>query len=229
MSTTPPTDGPTDPATEPDADTPTATSDTADTPDTTPGTAAEARPRSTPVAAGAEGAPQPPRRRGIFVDADELRQHVGDLLRAMLGGYKVDAFGNMTFDHEGARVYVTVGPGGFGPQVGVFSITNVELDLSPELATFLLTSNHRMAFGAFSFDAENRAVWLRHSLLGGTLDGPELRGAVLSVAGLAARVAPAISERFGGRRFVDAPAEQQERAHPPEAEDDDVVNASGYL
>lgn len=183
------------------------------------------------VAAASAAAQPPPRRTGVFVDVGELRAHVGDLLRAMLGGYQVDAFGNMTFTHEGARVFVTVGPGPLGPQVGVFSITNVDVPLSGELASFLLTSNHRLAFGAFSYDAENAAVWMQHSLLGGTLDGPELRGAVLAVAQTAARVDDVIRERFGGRRFVDAGEEEQARAHPPapEPEDDDVANASGYL
>jgi|GEM_PF-1055320 len=183
------------------------------------------------VAAASTSAPPPPRRTGIFVDVGELRAHVGDLLRAMLGGYQVDAFGNMTFTHEGARVFVTVGPGPLGPQVGVFSITNVDVPLTGELASFLLTSNHRLAFGAFSYDAENAAVWLRHSLLGGTLDGPELRGAVLAIAQTAARVDDVIRERHGGRRFVDAGEEEQARTHPPapEPEADDVANASGYL
>ena len=183
------------------------------------------------VAAASAAAQPPPRRTGVFVDVGELRAHVGDLLRAMLGGYQVDAFGNMTFTLEGARVFVTVGPGPLGPQVGVFSITNVDVPLSGELASFLLTSNHRLAFGAFSYDAENAAVWMQHSLLGGTLDGPELRGAVLAVAQTAARVDDVIRERFGGRRFVDAGEEEQARAHPPapEPEDDDVANASGYL
>jgi hypothetical protein len=195
------------------------------------GTAAVPHRAGAAVAAVPAGQTQPPRRRGVFVDVDELRAHVGDLLRAMLGGYQVDAFGNMTFEHQGAHVYVTVGPGNLGPQVGVFSITNVELDLTPALARFLLTSNHRLAFGAFSYDEENEAVWLRHSLLGATLDGPELRGAVLSIAQLAARVDDAIADRFGGRKFVDAPAEDQARTRPPEVEEDegDATNASGYL
>lgn len=183
------------------------------------------------VAQGSAGPPPPPRRTGVFVDVGELRAHVGDLLRAMLGGYQVDAFGNMTFVHEGARVFVTVGPGPLGPQVGVFSITNVDVPLSGELASFLLTSNHRLAFGAFSYDADNAAVWLQHSLLGGTLDGPELRGAVLAIAQTAARVDDVIRERFGGRRFVDAGEDEQARAHPPapEPDEEDVTNASGYL
>jgi hypothetical protein len=52
--------------------------------------------------------PRPPRRTGVFLDADDLREHVGALLRAILGGYEVDGYGNYTFAYESARVFVTV-------------------------------------------------------------------------------------------------------------------------
>ena len=172
----------------------------------------------------------PPRRTGIFVDVDELRAYVGTLLRAMLGGYEVDALGNMTFTAEGARIFVTVGPGPLGPHVGVFSITNIGVELVPDLAAFLLRTNHRMSFGAFSYEPEQGGIWLRHSLLGGTLDGPELRGAILSVASTASQVADLIRDRFGGTSFGDEPEDVQRSVHPPEPSDEsDAVNASGYL
>ena len=172
----------------------------------------------------------PPRRTGVFVDVEELRSYVGSLLRAMLGGYEVDALGNMTFTAEGARIFVTVGPGPLGPHVGVFSITNIGIELVDDLAAFLLRTNHRMAFGAFSYEPEQGAVWLRHSLLGATLDGPELRGAILSVASTASEVAQLISEKFGGGSFEDEPEDVQRSVHPPDpSEDADPVSASGYL
>ncbi|MFA9444018.1 hypothetical protein [Egicoccus sp. AB-alg6-2] len=175
--------------------------------------------------------PRPPRRTGVFVDPDELRDHVGQLLRSILGGYEVDAFGNFTFLHEGARIFVTVGPSPIGPQVGVFSVTNLDIDLSPPLANFLLTTNHTLGFGSFSYDGDNRSVWLRHTLLGTTLDGPELQSAVASVATTAAHVDDPIKERFGGRTFAEAPDEVQRRAQPPEPNQGPTPppNASGYL
>ncbi len=173
--------------------------------------------------------PRPPRRTGVFVDPDDLREHVGGLLRAILGGYEVDAFGNYTFSHEGARVFVTVGATPIGPQVGVFSVTNLEVDLSPPLARFLLTTNHTLGFGAFSYDPSNQAVWLRHTLLGTTLDGPELQSAVAAVATTAAKVDDSIREQFGGRTFSEAPDDVQQRVEPPRADPDAPANASGYL
>ena len=172
-------------------------------------------------------APRPPRRTGVFIDPDDLRNYVGGLLRAILGGYEVDAFGNFTFVHEGARVFVTVGPSPIGPQVGVFSVTNLELELTPELGTFLLTTNHRLGFGSFSYDPQNQAVWLRHALLGTTLDGPELQATVAAIASTAAALDHEIRDRFGGRTFTEAPSEVQRRMEPPEPGSGPA--AGGYL
>lgn len=140
--------------------------------------------------ASADGAPpRPPRRTGVFLDPDDLREHVG-----------------------------------------VFSVTNLDLDLSPDLASFLLTTNHKLGFGAFSYDPDNRAVWLRHTLLGSTLDLPELQSAVASVATTAAALDETIRDRFGGRTFQEAPDEVQRSVEPPDATGDArPPNASGYL
>lgn len=172
--------------------------------------------------------PRPPKRTGVFLDPDDLREHVGGLLRVMLGGYQVDAWGNFTFTHEGARIFVTVGGSPIGPQVGVFSVTNLDIDLSPGLAAFLVTTNHKLGFGSFSYDAENRAVWLRHTLLGTMLDGPELQAAVAAVASVAANVDDHIGEQFGGRTFDDAPEAMQDKARPPDPAQT-PYNVHGYL
>ncbi len=169
------------------------------------------------------GLPDPPRRTGIFVDAPSLREHVGEVLRAYLGGYQVDAHGNITFTYDDARVFVTVGMSPIGPQVGVFSITNVEVDLTLEMSTFLLSTNHALGFGAFSYDVDHRAVWLRHTLLGTTIDPPELQSAVAAIASTAAHFDDRIRDRFGGRTFTEAPDDVQESASPP------PPNAQGYL
>jgi hypothetical protein len=173
---------------------------------------------------------RPPRRTGVFVDPDDLRTHVGGLLRSVLGGYEVDAFGNFTFTHEDARVFVTVGGSPVGPQVGVFCVTNLDIDLTPALSSFLLTTNHTLGFGSFSYDMQNRAVWLRHTLLGTTLDLPELQTAVAAIATTAARIDEGIRDRFGGRTFQDAPGDVQRGMEPPEpSQEPDVGHAGGYL
>ena len=174
--------------------------------------------------------PPPPRRTGVFVDVDDLREHVGGLLRSILGGHEVDAYGNFTFTHENARVFVTVASSPIGPQIGVFSVTNVDIDLDPDLAGFLLTTNHRLGFGAFSYDPQNRAVWLRHTLLGTTIDLPELQSAVAAIATTAAGLDERIRDRFGGRTFQEAPDDVQQRMEPPSPEaGNGPASAGGYL
>lgn len=180
---------------------------------------------------GIPGFPAPPRRTGVFLDPDDLRDHVGHLLRVMLGGYEVDAFGNFSFVHESARVFVTVGGSPIGPQVGVFSVTNLDIALTPPLAAFIATTNHRLGFGALSYDTENHAVWLRHTLLGTALDAPELQAAVAAVASTAAHLDDQIAERFGGRTFNDAPADVQASTRPPDPMQETFREggATGYL
>lgn len=200
------------------------------------GASAEGDPPTAPTGAAlaavanASRPERPPRRTGVFVDPEDLRTHVGSLLRAVLGGYEVDAFGNFTFVHEDARVFVTVGGSPVGPHVGVFCVTNVDVDLGPELARFLLTTNHGLGFGSFSYDAANRAVWLRHTLLGTTLDLPELQAAVAAIATTAAHLDEDIRDRFGGRTFHDAPDDVQRGMEPPSGNSEPGPGgASGYL
>jgi hypothetical protein len=178
----------------------------------------------------AHAGPPPPRRTGVFLDAEDLRDHVSKLVRATLGGHEVDAFGNITFTHDDARVFITVAGSPVGPQVGVFSVTNVEVPYTPELGYFLLTTNHTLGFGAFSYDPRHGAIWLRHTLLGTALDLPELQTAVLAIATTAAGLDHEIKDRFGGRRFQDAPDDVQRRMEPPETDHDGPPpNARGYL
>lgn len=175
-------------------------------------------------------APRPPRRTGVFLDPEDLREYVSGLLRASLGGHEVDAFGNITFTHEDARVFVTVTGSPVGPQVGVFSVTNLDVPFTPELGHYLLTTNHTLGFGAFSYDPAHQAVWLRHTLLGSTLDLPELQTAVIAIATTAARLDHQIRDRFGGRTFQEAPSELQRRVEPPEPDGGrPPPNARGYL
>ena len=175
-------------------------------------------------------APRPPRRTGVFLDPEDLREYVSGLLRASLGGHEVDAFGNITFTHQDARVFVTVTGSPVGPQVGVFSVTNLDVPFTAELGHYLLTTNHTLGFGAFSYDPAHQAVWLRHTLLGSTLDLPELQTAVIAIATTAARLDDQIRDRFGGRTFQEAPSDLQRRVEPPEPGGDrPPPNARGYL
>ncbi len=212
--------------------TPEQTTGPGDDEQTADGSEAADQDRGTSLAevAAPHAGPAPPRRTGVFLDPEDLRDHVSKLVRATLGGHEVDAFGNITFTHDDARVFITVAGSPVGPQVGVFSVTNVEVPFTPELGYFLLTTNHTLGFGAFSYDPRHGAIWLRHTLLGTALDLPELQTAVLAVATTAAGLDHEIKDRFGGRRFQDAPDDVQRQMEPPEAEQErPPPNARGYL
>lgn len=174
--------------------------------------------------------PEPPRRTGVFVDPQELRGHVSDLLRTIVGPHRVDPFGNFSFDHDSTRVFVTVSGSPMGPMVGVFSVTNTGLDLSSELSSWMATTNHALALGALSWDDDNNAVWLRHNLVGSHLDVVELQAAVQAVAATAAKLDDEIQTRFGGQRFTDRSDDQ-----PPDdgmegvGEQPQRTNTTGYL
>ncbi len=177
------------------------------------------------VASMPTAGPRPPRRTGVFLDPQDLRAHVGDLLRAIVGSYRVDAFGNYTFDHETARIFVTVGGSPLGPIVGIFAVTNTKLSLDVELASWLARTNHGLVLGSLSWDDDNDAVWLRHNLLGTHLDPPELQAAVRAVASAAVTVGDEISERFGGHRT--RPGDATQAAEGPDSGDDDGGGVDG--
>lgn len=188
--------------------------------------------------ASIQGMPRPPRRTGVFLDPQDLRSHVSDLLRTIVGPHTVDPFGNFTFDHESVRIFVTVTGSPIGPVVGVFSVTNADLALDTGLASFLARTNHRLLLGTLSWDDDNDAVWLRHNLLGTHLDAPELQAAVRSVSTAAVAIAGDVHEQFGGRRFGDDDGDENPPGEPPMAPPDMAddgmdaphrSNATGYL
>lgn len=185
--------------------------------------------------------PPAPRRRGVFVDVEDLRAHVSDLLRTIVGGHGVDRWGNFSFDHDSTRVFVTVRGGPVGPVVGIFSVLATDLDLTESLAAWMATTNHRLLFGSLSWDESNDAVWLRHNLLGSHLDAPELGAAVQAVASTAGMLDDQVATRYGGVRFADRPGARSDgrTQDGPDASDEDLEqaspdelrppNASGYL
>jgi hypothetical protein len=183
--------------------------------------------------ASLQGVPRPPRRTGVFLDPQDLRTHVSDLLRSIVGPHTVDPFGNFMFDHESVRIFVTVSGSPIGPVVGVFSVTNADLELDGELAKWLARTNHRLMLGTLSWDDDNDAVWLRHNVLGTYLDAPELQAAVRAVSTAAVAVAGEVHERFGGRRFGDEDGDETPSMGPQDmGEDLDTphrTNTTGYL
>ncbi len=79
-----------------------------------------------------------------------------------------------------------------------------DLDVVPELMSYLLHENDRMRFGAFGLDSDND-VFFEHTIVGSTCDMEEIRSSVTAVATTADRYDDELVARYGGRRGLDLP------------------------
>lgn len=77
-----------------------------------------------------------------------------------------------------------------------------DVEVTNELAIFLLEQNSRMRFGAFGLD-EDHDIFFQHNIVGSTCDKNELKASVLAVANTADDFDDEIVSRFGGLRAVD--------------------------
>lgn len=119
-----------------------------------------------------------------------------------MAGVEVDPDGDFTFAYASTRVFVGVRALHMGPLVvRVFAITNTNLEPSPGLGLFLATTNLTLAFGRFSLDAQNGAVWFEHNLPGEAFADEELALIVRIVAQTADDFDDRIKEMFGGELF----------------------------
>jgi len=75
-------------------------------------------------------------------------------------------------------------------------------EMVPELMHFLLRQNDDMRFGAFGLDSDND-IFFEYSVVGSTLDKPELKACVLAVLMTADRFDDQIQQRWGGTRACD--------------------------
>lgn len=164
------------------------------------------------------------------VERERQRLALVERVKAVLGtiidmaGVEVDTDGDFTFPFESTRVFVGVRSLRGGPLVvRVFAITNVGVEPSPGLGLFLATTNFTLAFGRFSLDGHNNAVWFEHNLPGEAFADEELELIIRMVAQTADEFDDRIKEMFGGELF-NPPGE----AGPAEAPKD-APGAAGYL
>ncbi|MFP5328236.1 MAG: T3SS (YopN, CesT) and YbjN peptide-binding chaperone 1 [Acidimicrobiia bacterium] len=164
------------------------------------------------------------------VERERLRQSILERVRGVLASVidmatvEVDDDGDFTFPYESTRVFVGVRALHSGPLViRVFAITNMNVEPSPGLGLFLATTNFTLAFGRFSLDAHNNAVWFEHNLPGEAFADEELALIVRMVAQTANEFDGRIQEMFGGELF-NPPGEPGPAAAPKEA-----PGAAGYL
>lgn len=85
--------------------------------------------------------------------------------------------------------------------VRVFAITNVAVNISPELGLFLARLNFGLMFGSFALDADHRSIWFDESLLGEQFREEELRFAIEVVSSTADEWDDRLKQMFGGATY----------------------------
>lgn len=108
--------------------------------------------------------------------------------------------------------------------VRVFAVTNIGVNVSPELAVFLANLNVQLLFGRWGFDPLHRAVWVDETLLALDLTPAVFRFTLDTVAHLADQFDDQISQMFGGATFGEA-----RKRHSGEEMQAMKPGAGGYL
>jgi hypothetical protein len=114
-------------------------------------------------------------------------------------------------------VHVVVAPrvAPAGPAVlRVFAITNVAVNVTPELGLFLARLNFGLMFGRFALDAEHRAIWFDETLLGDHVTDEELRFVIDVVARTADAWDDRIKQMFGGATYQEVRKDRSAQATP---------------
>jgi hypothetical protein len=136
----------------------------------------------------------------------ELRTRLEAVLVAEFGAKpEQDADGDYQLAIGDVRVVVAPRALPGGPTiVRVFAVTNVGVNVVPELGLFLARLNFGLMFGRFALDAENRAVWFDETLLGTQLDEEAFRYAIEVVSTTADEWDDRLKQMFGGKTYQEA-------------------------
>jgi hypothetical protein len=132
-----------------------------------------------------------------------VRERVERALTAKAAGRpEQDADGDYLLSIGNVRVTVAPRAAPGGPViVRVFAITNVGVNVTPELGLFLARMNFRLMFGRFALDAEHAAIWFDETLLGDQLSDEALRFTVDVVASTTDEWDDRIQHMFGGATY----------------------------
>jgi hypothetical protein len=99
--------------------------------------------------------------------------------------------------------------------VRVFAITNVGVNVAPDLGLFLAGLNFGLMFGRFALDAEHHAIWFDETLLGEQFREEELRFAIRMVASTADGWDDRLKQMFGGATYQEVLAGRTAETAPP--------------
>jgi hypothetical protein len=116
------------------------------------------------------------------------------------------------------EVHITVAPRS-APNgqvvIRIFAITNVAVQVTPELGLFLARLNFGLMFGRFALDAVHRSIWFDESLLGKGFREEELRFAIRMVASTADEWDDRLKQMFGGSTYQEVLAGRTNDSAPP--------------
>jgi len=145
---------------------------------------------------------------------EAIRARIAPILHELVGGPPpVDDDGDYALKLGSVEVFVSpVAAPNMLPVLRIFAITNVGVNLTPELGLFLSRVNFTLMFGRFALDTDHRAVWFSETLLGEAFSDEELRFTVAMVAQTADEWDDRIAQMFGGAIRSALPEEQ---AVPP--------------
>ena len=146
-----------------------------------------------------------------------VRERLEPLLTDIIGkAPEQDADGD--FQLPIADVRVTVAPRAIptGPViVRIFAVTNVNVNVAPELGLFLARLNFGLMFGRFALDTEHRAIWFDETLLGEQFSDEELRFAVRVVSTTADEWDDRLKQMFGGATYQEVITARANGTAPP--------------
>ena len=158
--------------------------------------------------AAPEDAHPKPRPAGEPPKVVEVRGVIESKLSTMFERYLVDQHGSYVLGLETARVFIV--PTWLENEatvVRVFAITNLDVPVTAELTSYLLSKNLDFVFGGFALDVDNGAVWFNHNVLGDFMAAEEFEATISAVAHTANQFDDEIKGRFGGRLYVETPNE----------------------
>ena len=146
-----------------------------------------------------------------------VRTRVEAIVTGMLGhAPEQDPDGDYVVPLHGVRVTVAPRAAHQGPVVvRVFAVTNVGMNVTPELGLFLARLNFGLMFGRFALAAEYQSIWFDETLLGEQFSDEELRFTIGVVASTAAQWYDRLKQMFGGATHQEALAGHTRHVVPP--------------
>ena len=157
----------------------------------------------------------------LEVEAEKKLAHARNRIESVVSEVvdgRVDRDDDGDFCLPIGQVHVTVAPRAMPDGqlvIRVFAITNVGVQVSPELGLFLARLNFGMMFGRFALDAEHRSIWFDETLLGEDFREDQLRFVIDTVATTADGWDDRLKQMFGGVTYQEVITGRSRERLPP--------------